>query len=254
MKHLAVNIAFGILLVGWAVQGLPWYWLLPLFAVHGGILFLGSYFIQLNFFVKAHCKGVETDKAVALTFDDGPDATFTPMLLDVLKKHKAKATFFLIGKNIAGNEGLVQRMVDEGHTVGNHSYNHAFWFDLYPAKRVLEELKQTDETIKKVIGKKPLLFRPPYGVTNPPIAKAVKRGSYEVIGWNVRSLDTMVKTEVELAQRVLPKCEKGNIFLFHDTSETTVKVIDQFLEKLTKDGLRAMTVDELLDIKAYEID
>ncbi len=254
MKHLAVNIAFGILLVGWAVVGMPWYWLLPLFAVHGGILFFWSYFIQLNFFVKAHCRGADTDKAVALTFDDGPDATFTPMLLDVLKKHNAKATFFLIGKNIAGSEGLVQRMVDEGHTVGNHSYNHAFWFDLYPAKRVLEELKLTDETIKKVIGKKPLLFRPPYGVTNPPIAKAVKRGRYEVIGWNVRSLDTMAKTEVELAQRVFPKCEKGNIFLFHDTSEKTVKVIDQLLEKLTKDGLRAVTVDELLDIKAYEID
>ena len=104
---------------------------------------------------------IDDEKLIALTFDDGPDKDFTPQVLDILKKYDIKATFFVVGENVGWNPEILKREYEEGHAIGNHTYTH-----INVAKRdyseVDKEINKTQETIKKVIGKEPSLFRPPY--------------------------------------------------------------------------------------------
>ncbi|GAW89019.1 polysaccharide deacetylase [Flavobacterium psychrophilum] len=126
----------------------------------------------------------------------------TLLVLDVLKKHNAKATFFCIGKNAEKHPEIIKQIISEGHIVGNHSYNHSRLFDFYRKDKLVEEIVQTDALIKKISGKKTILFRPPFGVTNPSIKKALQVTKHHVIGWNVRSLDGVIKNEKLVFNRI----------------------------------------------------
>lgn len=103
-----------------------------------------------------------TERMVALTFDDGPNPKTTPMLLDILKKYNAKATFFILGQNIPGNEEIVKRMVAEGHEVANHSWSHPNFKTLSP-EQIKQEVEQTQSALEKITGRRPTMIRPPYG-------------------------------------------------------------------------------------------
>ncbi|MFM7078736.1 MAG: polysaccharide deacetylase family protein, partial [Bacteroidota bacterium] len=149
-------------------------------------MFYGSKNIDSGFFIKTVCK-TESDNQVALTFDDGPVKGQTEKVLDILHNHGVKATFFCIGKRMQENPDLVKRIEREGHLVSNHSYTHHFLFDMFPFKRMLAELMDTNQVILKVTGKTNLYFRPPYGVTTPVLARAINRSGLAGIGWSVRS-------------------------------------------------------------------
>ena len=124
-------------------------------------------------------------------------------------------------------------------------------FDLQSADKISKELRDTDKAIEKVIHKKPNFFRPPYGVTNPMVATAVKKGGYKTIGWTVRSFDTMTKNGNVLLDRITKSLKGGDVILFHDYSAATVEILPAFLEEVTKLGLKIVRVDELLKEKAY---
>jgi peptidoglycan/xylan/chitin deacetylase (PgdA/CDA1 family) len=216
------------------------------------IVFWGSTFIASNYHVKTYCYNpLETEKKIALTFDDGPNE-MTLLVLDVLRQYNAKATFFCIGKNIEKQPDILKKAIEEGHTIGNHSYSHSSFFDFYRKNQVVAEIKQTDALIESVLGKKPTLFRPPYGVTNPSIRRALAVTQHQTIGWNIRSLDGVVKNEKFLLDRIIKRIEPGGIVLLHDTSIQTVQVLEQLLSFLQKNNYTVVPLEELLNIKAYE--
>jgi peptidoglycan/xylan/chitin deacetylase (PgdA/CDA1 family) len=217
------------------------------------IVFWGSAFIGSNYHVKAYCSNPsETEKKIALTFDDGPHE-MSVLVLDVLRKYNAKATFFCIGKNIEVHPDIFKKIIEEGHTVGNHSFSHSPFFDFYRKKQVIAEIEQTDALIESVLGKKPTLFRPPYGVTNPSIRRALAVTQHKTIGWNIRSLDGGTnKNEKFIFDRIIKRIKPGGIVLLHDTSIQTVNVLEQLLSFLQKNNYTVVSLEEFLNIKAYE--
>ncbi|WP_281321870.1 polysaccharide deacetylase family protein [Flavobacterium aestivum] len=216
------------------------------------VVFWGSAYIASNYHVTAYCNNpLEKEKKIALTFDDGPHEMTTPVL-EILRQYNAKATFFCIGKNIESHPDILKKITEEGHTVGNHSYSHSPFFDFYRKKQVITEIEQTDALIESVSGKKPILFRPPYGVTNPSIRRALAVTKHKTIGWNIRSLDGGTKNEKFIFGRIIKRIKPGGIVLLHDTSIQTVNVLEQLLSFLHKNNYRVVPLEELLNIKAYE--
>jgi peptidoglycan/xylan/chitin deacetylase (PgdA/CDA1 family) len=249
------NIFFSLLLalaVGYHLRyGMPWYVYLLLFIVYSGLLFYGSYFVFSNFYVNVTCSADTPAREIAISFDDGPALSYTPQVLALLREHQVKAAFFCIGNRIAGNEELLMQLHEEGHVIGNHSYSHHFWFDLFSAKKMSADLKLMDHAMEHITGLKPRLFRPPYGVTNPNLRRAIEKGNYVPVGWNVRSLDTVIKDERTLLEKVLRAIKPGAIVLFHDTSRTTLAILPAFIKQVTAEGYKIVRLDKLLKLEAY---
>jgi peptidoglycan-N-acetylglucosamine deacetylase len=206
----------------------------------------GSYFISSGFFLDAICKGKEEGNSIAISFDDGPNPAVTPVVLDMLKEHNVKASFFCIGKNIPGNELLLKRISDDGHLIGNHSWSHSYFFDFFRDSRVEAELNQTNDAIFKITGKKVNYFRPPFGVTNPVIARVVNKLEMPVIGWSIRSLDTTIKDPDQLFKRVVSRLKPGDIVLFHDSHPRIIPVLKKFLEHAKQHGFVVVELDKVI--------
>ncbi|MBT9186662.1 polysaccharide deacetylase family protein [Zobellia russellii] len=230
----------------------PWHTILLLLFVWFAITVFGSFFIQWNY----HLHALHSNKAlhnhwVSITFDDGPNREFTPKVLDLLEKYNAKATFFCIGEQIEKHPEILKKIIAQGHTIGNHTYSHANTFGFFPLDKVMNELTRTKKAVHTLTGKEMTLYRPAFGVTNPQIAKAVNQLNIKAIGWNVRSLDTTSRSEKTILERITKKVSKGDIILLHDTSEKTIRVLEQLLLFLREKNLSSVTVDRLLEIEAY---
>ena len=197
----------------------------------------GSAFIQSQFFIESINDFPTQESAVALTFDDGPDPAITPSVLDVLKAHNLKATFFCIGHKVVDNPSLVERIHREGHTIGLHSFTHSYWYDFLPAGMVVDDLQKNQQVIEEVIGNRPVLFRPPYGVTNPGIAKAARRLNLVVVGWTLRSMDTVVRDKAKVMQRIRSRLQPGTIILLHDHLQQTPQVLEELVAHLNSEGI-----------------
>lgn len=232
--------------------GISLWWLAVPVLVFKAAVIYGSATIRSSFFTEAHCSGKNGNKEIAVTFDDGPDITFTPQIMAVLAEFRAPATFFVIGKNIPGNETLLRQMDAAGHTIGNHTYSHSFFIDFKSRKGFIDELNRTLELVYKATGRQMKLFRPPYGVTTPNLAKAARDLGYAVTGWNVRSLDTKKDSIEQIAGRVKKQLKPGAVILFHDTSAKTVEVLRQTLTFAAENGFKIVSAGELLNLKAYE--
>lgn len=248
-----VNILFITLLIlldALYLYGIAdWYWILVLIILYIHLLVLGAVYIQWNFYVKSYNKGT-ADKFIALTFDDGP-AGETERILDILKEQKVEAAFFTIGKRAADNPGVVKRWYDEGHLIGNHSYNHGFNFDWKSARNMATEIERTNTIVSGITGKTPLLFRPPYGVTNPNVAKSVKLTGMYSIGWNIRSFDTKAKDSGMLKQRILSGLKGGDIILLHDSMPVTAEILTDLIVQARQKGFTFARVDKLLGLQPY---
>ena len=229
----------------------PLYVYLVIALLYSLLLFYGSYYVGSNFFMKVLCHANSSEKQIAISFDDGPAKEYTPEILQVLKQHGVPAVFFCIGKNIGGNEELLQQIKNEGHIIGNHSHSHHFWFDLFSARKMLNDVQLMSETAENITGQRPALFRPPYGVTTPNMRKVMQRGGFTAIGWNIRSLDTAVKEEEKLLQRITSQLEAGAIVLLHDTSKTTLAVLPRFIETARSKGYEFVRIDKLLNLSPY---
>jgi peptidoglycan-N-acetylglucosamine deacetylase len=245
-------IALLAILIGVHVKyGLPVYAYCLLLIAYSLIVFWGCYFVGSNFFIKIICKGETDKKEIAISFDDGPAENYTAQILEILKTEEVKATFFCIGNRIAGNEVVLKQIHTDGHIIGNHSYSHHFWFDMYPAKKMQDDLQQVDAEMQRVTGLKPKLFRPPYGVTNPNLAKAIKNGGYTPVGWSVRSMDTVINDGKKLLDKISAGINPGAVFLFHDTSKTTLDILPQFIKEVKNKGYNIIPLDKLLALQPY---
>ncbi|MBL0736167.1 polysaccharide deacetylase family protein [Flavobacterium sp. GN10] len=226
-------------------------WFVVIILLWIGINAFGSSRISSNYHVKTFCSNpLETEKKIALTFDDGP-SIYTLEVLELLKKYNAKATFFCIGKNIETHPEILQKVIDEGHLVGNHSYSHSKFFDFYNAKKITEELQKTDTLLEKFTSRKINFFRPPYGVTTPSIRRALKVTGHKTIGWNIRSLDGGTRNQELIFNRLIKHISPGGIVLLHDTGEHSVLVLEQFLQFLQQNNYQVVSIEELLNLKAY---
>jgi peptidoglycan/xylan/chitin deacetylase (PgdA/CDA1 family) len=250
-----INILFIILLsvlIGVHIKyGLPFLTYCLLFAGYSLIVFWGCYYVGSNFFIKIVCKAETEKMEIAISFDDGPAENYTLEIVQVLKKENVQAAFFCIGNRIAGNEAVLKQVQEAGHIIGNHSYSHHFWFDMYSAQKMLADMKQMDMEMERVTGLTPKLFRPPYGVTNPNLAKAIAGGGYTPVGWSVRSMDTVIKDEKKLLDKINGGIKPGAVFLFHDTGKTTLAVLPKFIQEVKKRGYQIIPLDKLLALQPY---
>ena len=250
-----ISVLSGLLFIGCFLAALyydlSFGWAMMVVLLLVGSVIWGSLTIQSGYFVKAYCSG-NSQNQIALTFDDGPHPA-TLQVLQLLEKYQAKATFFCIGKQIEKHPDIFKKIIENGHTVGNHSYSHSNYFGFFSTEKVKNELNLTDTLIKMHFGKKPLFFRPPFGVTNVHIMLALKKTKHFTIGWNIRSLDTIIKSEESILKRILKRLKPGSIILLHDTSQKTVNVLEQLLIHLHHENYEMVSVDALLKIQAYEL-
>lgn len=190
---------------------------------------VGAFRMGAQVFLPSVCSFPSVNKKnIVLTFDDGPHPEVTPRILDLLAQHNAQAIFFCIGKNIASYPELAQRIVSEGHILANHSYNHSNFIGIYSTRKVINEIQKTEEQIECFVPSLKL-YRPPFGVTNPNIARAVKALGMTVVGWNQRSFDTVSHSEKEVLDRIASDSKNGDIVLFHDTQTITPKILADYL-------------------------
>jgi peptidoglycan/xylan/chitin deacetylase (PgdA/CDA1 family) len=232
--------------------GISWWWLLvPILGLKLLVIW-GSANIRSNFYTNVFSSSPASEKIIAISFDDGPHAIHTPNVLSALDEYKAPATFFVIGKNVRGNEKLIRKIDEQGHLLGNHTWSHSFFIDFKSKKAFMDELNATSDAVYKILHKRMNYFRPPYGVTTPHLAAASKALNYSIIGWNIRSLDTTSDSEEKIAKRVIPRLKPGAIVLFHDTSAKTVGVLKQTLNFAKENGFKIVSMEQLLKIKAYQ--
>ncbi len=213
-----------------------------------GMTAWGAFDIRLNYFLSAISSFKTNENSIALTFDDGPTA-FTPQVLDLLARYQMKATFFCIGKQLESYPEIAQRIQAEGHQLANHTYSHSNQMGFFGTQKLIEEFEQTDILLEKITGKKNNFFRPPFGVTNPHIAQAVRKMKYQVIGWNIRSLDTVIEEEEVIYQRIVSKVNKGGIVLLHDTSLKTIAVLERLLVFMKEKKYKSVTIAECISLK-----
>jgi len=233
-------------------SGVSLWWLALPSSIYLALAIYGSAVIQSNFHVHTYCQGNVSAKEIALSFDDGPNPEHTPKVLSTLAQHNAPAIFFVIGKNIQGNENLLKQMDVQGHCIGNHSYTHSAYLDFKSQQGFKDELNMTAERVFDVIGKRMKLFRPPFGVTTPNLAKAAGALNYHLIGWSVRSLDTTADSAQAITRRVQSQIKPGAIILFHDSSDKTVEVLEQTLSFAKENGYKIVSIEQLLKLEAYE--
>jgi len=219
-----------------------------LFLIH---LIYASAHICSQAYISTYCKADTSEKKIAITFDDGPDPEITPKVLDILDAFSVKATFFCIGKQIEEHSEILKLIDQRGHLVGNHTWSHEQWFDLYSTQKMKSDINKTNGLIFNITGRRTKLFRPPYGVTNPSLKKAIRDFDFNTIGWSIRSFDTVNHIKKTLF-RIKKKLQPGAIILFHDNREQIIEILTPFLEFAQSEEYEIVPLTELLDIKAYE--
>lgn len=256
MKFRFATILFVIILIclsiGCFTKDLSFFYLLIPFFVWLTLTIFGAFEIRFNYFLKAYHRGNNhTEKIISLTFDDGP-TEFTPRILEILEKINAKATFFCIGKQIEKYPEILQKTHQSDHLIGNHTFHHSSKNGFYSAEKIIDEIFSTNQLIKEKINVTTKIFRPPFGVTNPHISKALNKTQHDVIGWNIRSLDTVINDEKKLLNRITGQIKPGSIILMHDTSDKTANVLEQLFVFLQKENYKVVPLNELLKIDVYE--
>jgi peptidoglycan/xylan/chitin deacetylase (PgdA/CDA1 family) len=214
------------------------------------IVGLGVAFPQMSFFGKFICRGNNLKKSVALTFDDGPDANSTPQLLDLLKEEKIEVAFFCVGKKVEVNPELSARIVREGHLLQNHSYAHSHFTNFFSVARLRTELSQTQTAIQSATGVVPQFFRPPMGLSNPRTFRAARELNLKVVGWTIRSLDTIFTDPKKIVARVERRLKSGGIILLHDgniPAARLVPTVKLLLATLRERGYDVVRLDKMLE-------
>lgn len=179
---------------------------------------------------------------ISLTFDDGPNPATTPHILATLKKYNVKATFFILGSAIPGNEAILKQIVADGHEVANHTWNHPALTTLSP-EQIRQEIQQTQDMITQVTGKRPVMVRPPYGAVN---ATVMEYLGLPAVNWTVDSNDWRSRNATAILTEIQRSCHAGGIVLMHDIHQPTVDALPSVIEHLQAQGFSMVTASELL--------
>lgn len=199
----------------------------------------------------AYYVGNDDDKVIYLTFDAGFENGYTSKILDTLKKHDVKAAFFLVGHYIEKEPGLVKRMIDEGHIVGNHTYNHPDMTKISNLEAFKKELVSLEELYKETTGldmKK--YYRPPQGKFNKENLMMANDLGYKTIFWSLAYVDwynDKQPTKEQAFQKLVPRIHPGAVLLLHSTSKTNTEILDELLSKYKAEGYIFKTLDDLTE-------
>lgn len=190
-------------------------------------------------------------KVVALTFDDGPNPATTNQALGTLSKYGIKATFFVLGKNVSGNEEILKRMKAYGHVIGNHSWSHPVLSKL-SLDEAKKQITDTEDALTKVLGSSSKLMRPPYGAITDDIRNSL---DLSFIMWDVDSLDWKSKNEAAILTEIQREVKNGSIILMHDIHAETVNALPKVIDYLKGQGYDFVTVPDLLDsrLQAHQL-
>lgn len=221
------------------------------FDIMAGLLFLGVCESRGQLVTVDAAAEAETDKEsgeaeeirkIAITFDDGPHPSYTAQLLDGLKERGIHATFFVTGEHAEANPGIIKRMQEEGHLIGNHTYSH---IQLTEKNREIfrEELIRTNEIIEEITGEEVQYVRPPYGSWDKSFEKELNM--FPVL-WNVDPLDWCSKNVACITKKIVSKTEENDIILMHDYYETSVTAALRAIDELIEEGYTFVTVEEIL--------
>ena len=193
--------------------------------------------------------GDEGEKVLYLTFDAGYENGCTAQILDVLKQHQVPAAFFLVGHYLEQEPELVCRMVNEGHTVGNHTWSHPDMSQITDPTAFSQELKQVEDLYRQITGKElPKFYRPPQGIYSEENLKLARDLGYKTVFWSLAYVDwnnDSQPTSEEAFSKLLPRTHNGAVVLLHSTSKTNAAILDELLTKWKQEGYRFGTLDEL---------
>jgi peptidoglycan/xylan/chitin deacetylase (PgdA/CDA1 family) len=228
----------------------PLAWSALLLAGYTTLLFSGVLVLRLRVFVDALVRGPRGARGVALTFDDGPHPRWTPRILEILAGRGVHATFFVVGRKVEEHPQLLRAIVDAGHGVGLHSYAHDRLFSLRGERRVRDDLERGLAVLERVLGHRPVMFRPPIGHTNPTIARVAETLGLVVVGWTLGGRDGLARARPgDVATRVRRGLRDRAIVLLHDAPErgdrepAAVRALPVILDALAAARLDAVPVE-----------
>ena len=199
-------------------------------------------------------RGPTDQKRIALTFDDGPDPRFTEDVLNVLNQYNVSGTFFLMGSRAIAYPEIVERINNEGHVIGNHTYFHPNLVKEADIPTLEREVIRTENTLNDIIDYRTSLFRPPYGFLYNELVEKLAEMQYLIIGWSVDSLDWEEDPPEVIASTVLDNIHPGAIILMHDGADwdgdrtNTIAALRQIIPALQKQGYEFVTVPKLLNV------
>jgi peptidoglycan/xylan/chitin deacetylase (PgdA/CDA1 family) len=195
-----------------------------------------------------------SEAAVALTFDDGPDPEVTPRVLDILDRHRAKATFFCIGNRVERFPHVAAAIVERGHAIANHSHNHPNLFAFYGPGAVAREVARAQEAIESASGRRALFFRAPVGIRGPWLEPCLAREGLSLVSWSRRGLDTVSRDSAAVTSRLTRGLKHGEILLMHDGSSASdsagrpvvLEALPRVLDGIAARGLRVRPLPDSL--------
>jgi len=230
-------------------------------SMFGIMLFIACFFFverpKAQILGKVMAQSNVNQPVVSLTFDDGPNNSYTTKILDILAHYHVRATFFVIGKNAENQPALARRIVREGHVIGNHTYTHPFWAEMEKSQQIKYEIDKGAEAIKSVTGVQPTLFRPPHGWRSPWMIRLAKKEGYTIVTWSVSPDDWQWWVSPKtITNRVLSRVKYGDIILLHDGIKTqtpaknTIVALPSIIEGLQARGYHFVTVPEMLILQS----
>ncbi len=231
-------------------------WVSASAAIAAGVVFYGSAYPYSQVFGPGLVRGPTGSGSVALTFDDGPTPPYTDRILDILRQCEVTATFFVNGKQVDRFPETLRRIQAEGHTIGNHTYSHLFLY-FKTRGRIAKEIDRTQESIEKVTGERPKLFRPPYGVRWFGLFPVLNARQMKDIQWSNPSFDWVKGNPPEkIAHKALSDIGDGSVILMHDgcgsrqpgevNRSSTVAALPSIIEGVRRAGLRFVSVSEFV--------
>jgi peptidoglycan/xylan/chitin deacetylase (PgdA/CDA1 family) len=239
----------------------------PLGAAAFALLFLwgilGIFSIRVSPFGPIIIRCPNTRGYVALTFDDGPHPVFTEKILALLKKHGARATFFVVADAVKEHPELIQAIIKDGHEIANHSRNHRHFLSFATTGRQRRDIAHCQRTLKEIAGICLRHYRPPMGFKTPATFRAAKKNGLTLVGWHVKGWDTVFIDGAKIARHVLSRMKRGSIILLHDSTTLmerekqekqnrftdrtpTIEAVSLILAGMKEKGFTSVTVRELL--------
>jgi len=195
-----------------------------------------------------YCRSETQSKRVALTFDDGPHPRYTEQILDILEEYGIRATFFIIGVNAENYPESLQKIVDSGCEIGNHTYSHVRLTGL-SEDEIEKEIKKCENVLYDMTGKRPTVFRPPQGFISDNLLPVVSRNGYNIALWSIDTLDWSLNRPDRICATVTKNLRGGDIILMHDYvsgGNTTCDALKRFIPQLLSEGYEFVTVSELI--------
>lgn len=223
---VALVLALGAVFISPFLASVP----LSLFVV---FCLIAPFLHRLGFFLPLISCGDRRKHTVALTFDDGPDPRTTPKLLELLKSHKVNATFFVTGKNAQAYPELIRRILQDGHSIGNHSFSHDALLVFSGRKAVYRDILRAQRVLVR-LGAVPLFYRPPVGITYPVLGGILNRLTLIAVTFSCRAGDRGNRRIQIIADRILKKVKAGDIILLHDISPRNKGPIADWLAEVAR--------------------